>query len=327
SAEVGPITVSTLKEAEAFADAGFKDIFIAVGTTGSKLARAGALLERGVDLKIAIDSVEAARQVADMQSSGGAAFQVCVEINCGDGRGGIAPHSDALLEIARVIGSSSANLQGVFTHAGQSYGARSNQQFIEIATQERDAVLLAAKRLREGGFDCATVSVGSSPTARFAEDVAGGLSGITEMRPGVYMFQDLYQLGLGVCDVGDLAVSVLASVIGHHQERNLVLIDAGGLALSKDRSCATLDVDPGYGWLSNEAGDLLDDVLVSATSQEHGWVTTGSGEPLKFDAFPIGARVRVWPNHVCMTAAAFDGYFVLGADGQPNAWWPRINGW
>jgi D-serine deaminase-like pyridoxal phosphate-dependent protein len=151
------------------------------------------------------------------------------------------------------------------------------------------------------------------------------LDGVSELRAGVYMFGDVFQSAIGSCRVEDLAVSVLASVIGHNREQGHLLIDAGGLALSKDRSTAGSAHDVGFGLVARADGTMFPhDLTIERAYQEHGLVR--SAAPLPFEELPIGARVRVLPNHVCMTAAMYDRYYVVEGDAVV-AEWPRHNGW
>jgi D-serine deaminase-like pyridoxal phosphate-dependent protein len=147
------------------------------------------------------------------------------------------------------------------------------------------------------------------------------------MRPGVYVFNDVFQADIHSCALGDIAVSVLATVTGHHRARGEIVIDAGGLALSKDRSTQAGPRDIGYGLVVDAAGGAsLPELHVARVSQEHG-VVTAPGFDLPFDALPPGARVRVLPNHACFTAAAYESYHVVAGSGEVAAEWPRVNGW
>jgi D-serine deaminase-like pyridoxal phosphate-dependent protein len=164
--------------------------------------------------------------------------------------------------------------------------------------------------------------VGSTPTATFAES----FDGVTEVRTGVYMFQDLVMAGLGVCSVDDIALSVLATVIGHQREKGWVITDAGWMALSRDRGTARQKVDQGYGLVCDAAGDPIDGLVVSEANQEHGIVARRDGGALDVARFPVGSRVRVLPNHACATAAQHGEYQVL-REGQPIEVWERFGGW
>lgn len=320
----GPITVSTLAEAEYFAKAGFRDILYAVPMAPQKLDQVGALIRRGVDLKIITDHPAVAEAAAQAGQRLGISFRVMIKIDCGLGRAGIAPDSDLLLPLAKAAARPGAELAGVLTHAGHSYGAKSVAEIERIAEDERVAVVMAATRLREAGFACPIVSVGSTPTALFAKD----LTGVTEMRPGNFVFFDLFQAGLGTCAMQDIAVSVLATVVSHHPARNHVLIDAGGLALSKDTGANKNVPGTGYGRVCRPDAPLpLDGMNIHDVHQEHGLLGGPDAPKVDFAAHPPGSRLRVLPNHSCMTGAMYDRYYVTDGGSEIVAEWDRVNGW
>jgi D-serine deaminase-like pyridoxal phosphate-dependent protein len=227
----GRITVSTLAEARYFADGGFKDILYGVGVVPAKLPAVTELRRRGVNLRVVTDNLAVARAIADAARDGDT-FSVFIEIDSGGGRAGLPwPELPGLLDIARVLHQApGVELAGVMTHAGHSYHESTADGIAAVAEQERQAIVGAAEKLRANGIPCPIVSAGSTPTAVHSRNFAG----ITEMRPGVYVFNDLDQEFIGTCGADDLALSVLASVIGHYPHRNEVLVDAGALALSKD---------------------------------------------------------------------------------------------
>ncbi len=322
-AEAGaPITVSTLAEAEYFAGAGFKDILYAVGLAPNKLARAvRVMLEYGTGLKLVTDNVTLAETAAAYAEGEGVDLEFLIEIDCGDHRAGLPPESEELLALAQVLGTCPRiALRGVMTHAGQSYGTKDPAEIAMIAEEERAAVVRAAERLRAAGHAVDMVSLGSTPTVAFAKD----LTGVTEVRSGVHVFFDLDQLGRGVCRPEDLALSVLASVIGHNRAAGTVLIDAGGLALSKDLGANTFLPDAGYGYVCDAEGKRLEGLSVIGVSQEHGRIPLP--DPSWYDRLPIGTLLRILPNHACFTAAAYPAYQVL-EDGEPKTVWTRVNGW
>lgn len=328
----GGITVSTLAEAEYFADHGFRDLLYAVAIVPAKLPRIAALMRRtGVAILLLVDSVEAARAVAEAGEALSTGFAALIEIDTGEHRAGVAPDSPALVEIGRALHHQPfASLRGVMTHAGHSYGCRSIEAIADVAEAERAGTVRAAERLRAAGLPAPVVSVGSTPTALHARR----LDGVTEIRAGVYMFGDMFQSAIGSCAVDDLAVSVLASVTGHNRETGHLLIDAGGLALSKDRSTADTPPphDVGYGLVVREDGTRFPggDLVVARAYQEHGVVRpaeAAGSPPIPFGELPIGARVRVLPNHVCMTAAMYDRYHVIDGGTCIVAEWTRTNGW
>ena len=208
------------------------------------------------------------------------------------------------------------------THAGESYACRSGDELERHAELERRRCVRAAERLREKGIECPGVSVGSTPTALSATS----LEGVSELRAGVYIFFDLFQAGLGVCGVDDIALSVLATVVSHKTSHRRLIVDAGGLALSKDRGTASQAVDCGYGLVVDAAsGRPISGLKVSAANQEHGIIELPP--EFEFHQFPLGSQLRILPNHACMTAAAHEHYFVVDGDDRIVDRWERANGW
>ncbi|MFC9128213.1 DSD1 family PLP-dependent enzyme [Streptomyces sp. NPDC057099] len=321
-----PVTVSTLAEAEAFADGGYTDITYAVGIDPHKLPRVVALLRRGITLRVLLDSTEQATSVAAAAREAGIAVPTQIEIDCDGHRGGIKPDAPGLPAIGRVLHDADC-LDGVLTHAGESYFAYSAEEQRLAARNERDTAVAAAERLRAAGLHVHTVSVGSTPTAHAAED----LTGVTELRAGNYVFFDLVMAGLGVCQIDDLALSVVVTVIGHRPEYGWIVTDGGWMAMSRDRGTAAQKTDQGYGLVLDLAGNPVPGLVMSAASQEHGTLTARDGATLP--DLPIGTRLRILPNHACATAAQHHGYHVIDstrpAPGAPvvQAVWPRISGW
>ena len=318
------ITVSTLAEARYFFDNGIRDILYAVGIAPVKLPQVADLIRAGCTLRLILDSIEAANAVNAFASSEGVEIEALIEVDTDGLRAGVAAEDDLLIEIGRRLGSGTgARLAGVMTHAGGSYAARTLGEFEAIAERERAGAVAAAERLRAAGFPVGIVSVGSTPTVHYART----LDGVTEARVGVYAFGDLVQAQLGTCGIGDIAISVVASVIGHNRAHGRILVDAGFLALSRDRGTADFAVDWGYGAVCDATtGEPIVNVRFESANQEHGIITASAGE-LDWSRFPIGRRVRILPNHACATAAAYDRYFVTDGDHRIVDVWKRINGW
>lgn len=316
----GGITVSTLKEAEQFFAQGVTDILYAVGIAPSKLDHVAALRRRGAAVTIVLDSVEAARAVTERGRALGVEFPALIEIDSDGHRSGVRPGDAALPEIGRVLG---AWLRGVMTHAGDSYNCTSVDAIRAMAEHERAAVVRCAQALRQAGLPCLVVSVGSTPTATFAER----LDGVTEVRAGVYMFFDLVMRGLQVCAAEDIALSVLTTVIGHQPQKHWIITDAGWMALSRDRGTAKQVVDQGYGVVCDIDGRVIPDLIVADTSQEHGIVADRHGRVLDPGRFPVGTRLRILPNHACATGAQHAGYKVVNGNTTIEAEWARFSGW
>jgi len=317
-------TVSTLREAELFADAGVRDILYAVGIVPQKLDRVLAIRQRGCDLSILLDSVQQAEAVAAKCAATGETIPVLVEIDSDGHRSGLPTTSPELLEIAALLVNSGAELRGVLTHAGESYGVSGAEAHAAFAERERSATVTAAAALRRAGYSCPVVSVGSTPTAHAARD----LTGVTELRAGVYTFFDLVMAGIGVCGTDDIALSVLTTVIGRQRDKGWILVDAGWMALSRDRGTAAQAIDQGYGLVCDAGGQLIPDLVMTAANQEHGIIALRSGRTAPLPELPVGTRLRILPNHACATAAQHNGYHVLSPDPVLNGqFWSRISGW
>jgi D-serine deaminase-like pyridoxal phosphate-dependent protein len=312
SGQPGGITVSTLAEAEYFAGHGITDILYAVGITPQKLDKIAKLNASAAAVIVLTDDLEVASAIESHPHP----LRALIEIDTGEGRGGITPDDDMLLAVAARLGP---RLAGVMTHAGHSYAGRSIGTITQISEIERAGVVRAAERLRAAGAAAPIVSMGSSPTVRHADR----LDGVTEVRAGVYMFGDLFQAEIGTHELDSVALTVLTSVIGRRPGR--LLVDAGGLALSKDRSTADAPRDYGFGLVLDVAGKpSFGDAVVRRAYQEHGVLEADPLCPLDFS---VGTKLRIAPNHTCMTAAAHDRYFVVAGSDEVVAIWPRVNGW
>ena len=314
------LTVSTLREAEFCLQHGLDDLFYAVELAPSKTERVCRLIEKGADLKCLVDSVAAAEAIA--ARAGGTTVPLLVSIDIDGYRCGLPDNAAGLPRLANYI-HEQANLRfcGLMAYSGASYYLDSAADKGRLIEDHLRAALAAASML---DIECPTVSIGSTPAFMNAERLAGA----TEVRAGIYVFQDLFQAGRGHCGVSDIALSVLTRVISVQPERNRFFVDAGGLAMSKDRSTRGYGFDAGYGALCDAvSGALIDDLFIREVHQEHGVVSTRSGTPVDFSGVSVDRMYRVLPNHSDMTAAAFDRYFVIGERCDVVDVWPRVNGW
>jgi D-serine deaminase-like pyridoxal phosphate-dependent protein len=299
------ITVATLHEARAFADHGFDDITWAFPLVPSRVDEAMELASR-VTLRIVVDSAEALAQLAETRFP----FKVLIKIDCGYHRAGVDPHGALAVTLARDLHEShTMRFAGILTHSGHSYYARGREEIGRIAEEERRVMVEFSQRLQSvSGIGVPHISVGSTPALSFVEH----LEGITEIRPGNYALYDYSQTVMGSCTVADCAATVLASVVSSQPGMTHCVIDAGALALSKDTGPADRPVaSMGEIFDDYAAGTLLPETRVVSLSQEHGIVSR---------QLPVGSKVRILPNHSCLTVAQFDQFHVVEGDRVVDTW-------
>jgi D-serine deaminase-like pyridoxal phosphate-dependent protein len=318
------ITVSTLKEAEQFFAEGIVDILYAVGIVPGKLAKVLALRRRGCQLKIITDNPESAAAIVAFGKEHGEVLEVWIEVDCDGHRSGIKPDdSSQLLAVARILTAGGMVLGGVMTHAGSSYELDTPEALESMAEQERSGCVRAAQHVRAAGMACPGVSVGSTPTALTARH----LDGVTEVRAGVFVFFDLVMHNVGVCRMDEIALSVLTTVIGHQIDKGWAIVDAGWMAMSRDRGTAKQTRDFGFGQVCALDGTVLPGYVMSGANQEHGIVSReGTADSGIASRFPVGTLLRIIPNHACATGAQFPEYCALKDDGSVEAW-ERFYGW
>jgi D-serine deaminase-like pyridoxal phosphate-dependent protein len=310
----GALTVSTLAEARAFAAHGFTDITYAVPIEPGKFEAAIELAKLTERLALITDDMSIPAQLNEAARRVGVTLDLFLKVDCGYHRCGVEPHQREAFEIPRRIAeASNLRFAGILTHAGHSYHCRSKQELSAVARHERDIMLDFAERLRAGGVAVPVISIGSTPTITHVDH----LRGIDEARPGNYIFFDAFQAALGSCSLNDCALTVLSAVVHRDRSRRKVVIDAGALALSKDRGAVEFDADCGYGLVLDLDGNDLG-LRVQALSQEHGEITAADEKSL--DQLNVGTRVRVLANHSCLTAAQHSHYHVLERGSIVDRW-------
>ncbi len=294
-------TVSTLAEARVFAEAGFDDIVWAFPLNPSRIAEA-AELSRHTALGVTVDSETA----VDALEAAGARFSVWLEIDCGYGRSGIPHDSERAVKLAaRISAAGTLTLRGCLTHAGHTYAADSPASITALAEEERRAMVAVGRALRAAGIEPGTLSVGSTPGMSRVET----LRGVHEARPGNYALYDYSQMRLGSCTLRDCAVTVLSTVVSASGGSSEAIADCGALALSKDLGP---DDPPHYGRLFRHvAGHELGDHRVTSVSQEHGRLSGPCA---------VGEKIRVLPNHACLTVAHFDHFDVVRGRRVVDRW-------
>jgi D-serine deaminase-like pyridoxal phosphate-dependent protein len=306
------LCVAKLGEAEVFIDAGFQDLVMAYPIAGEQKYRHARELAGRARLRLTVDSLAAARGLSDEFASvgGGLRADVMVKIDSGLHRAGISPASAPAFveELVRLPG---LRFRGILTHEGHvsMAGDRAAIESASVAVGELMAGL--ATTLEEQGTPAEIVSVGSTPSALLATR-----PGVTEMRPGMYAFNDASQVNLGTVPIARCAARVIATVVSHAAP-DRALIDAGAKALSMDRLAGWQEGQPGmHGWVMGRPGWDL-----HRLSEEHGWLRwAGNGEPTRLD---IGERVQVLPVHIC---AAFHvlGQSTVVEDGRVMGTWISV---
>lgn len=316
----GGIMVSTLAEAHFFAAHGFSDITYGVPVERGKFAEVIEIsrkLEKFSVLTADADTVGELNQAAKDQS---AKLNVFLKVDVGYHRCGVEPQTAEAFEIPRKIAdSSNLDFAGILTHAGHSYHANSPERLLAVARDERDKMRGLAENLHAKGLEVPCVSIGSTPTFSAIDD----LGGVTEFRAGNYIFFDAFQATLGSCRFEDCALTVLAAVVHSDSTRRKVVVDAGAVALSKDRGAIEFDENCGYGRVYDLEGKDLN-LRVGSLSQEHGEIYVD--DESVFKRLKVGDRVRILANHSCLTALQHSHYHILDGGKIVDRW--EINrGW
>jgi D-serine deaminase-like pyridoxal phosphate-dependent protein len=294
------ISLAKTGEAEVFAAAGFDDLFLAYPVVGAEKARRLLALSDRVRLAVGTDSVEGASSVGAAFHAAGRRLDVLLKVDCGYHRVGVSAERavEAAREIAELPGIS---LRGVFTHAGHAYLATTRAEVEAIARQEGEILAAAAGAVRAAGLPVEEVSVGSTPTARAAMAVGG----VSECRPGNYVYHDASQVSLATCGIEDCAMTVLATVVSVPAADRAVL-DCGSKTISSD----PLRPRPGgHGWIPGRRS------RIEKLSEEHGVVRVEPGE-----SFRVGEKVRVLPNHACVVSNLHDRVVLARGDRVEEEW-------
>jgi D-serine deaminase-like pyridoxal phosphate-dependent protein len=291
------ICCAKLGEAEVFADAGIEDIRLPYPVHPSNADRVARLVDR-VRLSIITDLAEVAREWSAAMTKMDRVLDVLVKVDVGFHRCGIDPErpdaADFVAEVSRLPG---LRLKGLLSHAGHAYNAESDQDIKAIAIEEARILMDVARRARSCGANIEEISVGATPTARFSATIPG----ITEMRPGNYVYFDRTQVALGAATLDDCALTVLATVVTKHKDR--VIFDSGSKTLTSDGARGANNA--GYGAVFTRVEDpasLDSNLLIERLSEEHATVRVTSGRtPLQ-----PGNRVRILPNHSCVVSNLVD---------------------
>jgi len=297
------ITVSTLPEARAFADAGFDDLTWAFPVIPGRLDEVAALAGR-VRLGVVVDSAQAIDGLIDS----GRTYRVWLKIDCGNGRAGIDPRSSLPFDLAARVIDGGLELAGILSHSGDAYRAASRSHMARIAEAERSTMAALAAELEARGIPVPDVSVGSTPSMSAYRT----LDGVTEARPGNYALHDYTQVVLGSCSTADCAATVLTTVVSTSSARGTCVVDAGALSMSLDPGPAQLG-RRSFGEVLHEGtpGGLRRNARLTSLSQEHGVISR---------TFDVGTRLRILPNHSCLTVACFEAFSVIRGGEVVDSW-------
>jgi D-serine deaminase-like pyridoxal phosphate-dependent protein len=284
------ITAAKVSEAEVMAAAGITNIFVANQIVSKEKLNRLAAISKKVRISLGLDSVAAARQLSDVFAASGLTIEYLIEINSGLDRCGVAPGKEAVELFQNVDTLPSLRFKGIFTHAGQVYGADSLSEVKEVSRFESKIMAETAQAFTELGTSAPIVSVGSTPTMKVWE----GHEAVNEIRPGNYIFHDAIQVSLGAATLEECALSILATVISR-PTRERAVIDGGSKAFSSDKGAHGKEMASGFGLVLGKKATLV------RLSEEHGIMNLEPDEDLD-----IGDRVRIIPNHACAVVNLFD---------------------
>ena len=315
--------VSTIEEIEQLKECGINDFLYSVAIVPNKLNRIAKSVSKNCEITVSVDHISVAQELVNFYKNTGSKISAVIELDFDGHRSGVRPNAkQKLFEIGKCL-SEAGLFRGVMSHAGESYNLSNSNDLIKCAKNEADQTLLAVSILKEASIECELVTIGSTPTV--LSDYQN--NEITELRAGVLAFFDLVQAGVGICKVEEIALSVLTSVISINKEIDAIIVDAGWMALSRDRGTASQKLDCGYGQVCYESGELIDDVIVTNVQQEHGIIQVRKGSNAKLPDIKTGEVLRILPNHACATAAAHSSYNVINKNNEVIEVWDRFNGW
>ncbi len=299
------VQVAKLGEAEVLADAGIRDILVGYPIVGDgKLARLASLAER-CTVSVTIDSDEVAAGISRVARERGVNIAALIELDTGLRRLGVSPGSGAADLAERVAALPGIELAGVFTHEGHVYTqARDEREREQLTWDACHAAVETAEEIRGRGLAAPTVSVGSAGTFRFAIRCPG----VTEVRPGTYVFNDRSQIAQGAAGVNDLAAFIVTTVVARPTPERIV-VDAGTKVLTSDRMLVA-DPPASFGWVLGH-----DDWQLSRLSEEHGILEIPAAADVG-----VGDRLAIVPNHVCPTINLASAVTIVEGGRRAGRW-------
>jgi D-serine deaminase-like pyridoxal phosphate-dependent protein len=298
------LTTAKLSEAEVLAAGGLRDLFVCYPIIGDMKVRRLRDLAREANVMTLVESEQGARGLSEAMRGEGRPLDVLIDLDVGFHRVGV-DEEGAVVLAGLVTSLPGLRLRGVSTHEGSVYGVTNVAERATLAHEQVGRMVKIAEVLRREGHQIEIVSSGSTPGAKAALEVAG----ITEMRPGNYVFYDVMQVGFGVTDLEHCAMSVLAQVVSHQTPERAV-IDAGAKAFSTDQGAHGKQTAAGHGVVKGRPG-----ITLERLSEEHGWLHLAAGEEVA-----IGERLEIIPNHACVVTNLFNEVAVVQEGKVVDRW-------
>jgi D-serine deaminase-like pyridoxal phosphate-dependent protein len=294
--ERGAVGVCCAKvgEAEVFVDAGLTDVRLPYPVNPSNASRVLALMDRAT-ISIIVDHLEVARGWSAAMQRAGRTLDVLIKVDVGFHRCGIDPAGDALRFVETIAALPGLRLRGLLSHAGHGYHAASEDELAAIARDEVQILTGLRDSAVKSGIELDEISVGATPTLRYSAQQPG----LTELRPGNYVYFDRTQVALGAATLADCALTVLATVVSAPAADRIIL-DCGSKTLTNDQARG-IATSPGFGAVLRDEGTADDALTIERLSEEHATVRVTGGTRLE-----PGDRVRVVPNHSCVVSNLVD---------------------
>lgn len=304
--EAGAVGITTAKasEAEVMVDADIQDIFIAYPVVTESQVQQVLELSKRADLTVGVDSLEGAKRLSEAARAEGTILKVRLEVDTGLRRTGV-PYDDAVKVACQIERLQGLNMTGIYTYRGAVLEGSKTLDLRAAGEEEGRLMVSLADQMREQGLEVRDVSVGSTPTAEYV----AGVGGVTEIRPGTYVFYDRMQVQLGACSIEDCAATVVSSVVSRPHE-DVAMIDGGSKTFATDVSPDEPPINlKGYGQVVGSP-----EVILESLWEEHGRLTVSGEHDLGVDD-----RIQVIPNHVCSTVNLHNEIYLLNEDGAIQA--------
>jgi D-serine deaminase-like pyridoxal phosphate-dependent protein len=296
------ICCAKVGEAEVFVGAGFDNVRLPYPVHPSNAQRLIVLMDYAA-VSIIVDHLDVAHGWSDAMSAAGRTLDVLVKVDVGFHRCGIDPDDDPIAFIQAIASMPGLRLRGLLSHAGHGYLASSEEQLCAVAQQEAETLAGIRDRTAKSGIALEEISVGATPTLRFS----ARQHGITELRPGNYVYFDRTQVALGAATLDDCALTVLATVVSKPASDRIIL-DSGSKTLTNDQARGITKAT-GYGAVLDANGRIDETLTVERLSEEHATVRVEGTTTLR-----PGDRVRIVPNHACVVSNLVDAVRLVEGD-------------